>query len=308
MNRSKPRQRGSVLIIVLILMTVSVSLALYTVSVSRDIVTASAQLLDNLQARLDSGSALEKLKYIGATGRFSTWNLENLSASKEFPLQLNLRGTPITLGNSQLRLQDTAGKLGIWPPHGDTLRKLLLLGGVKPDQVAIAVDSLQDWVDADDLKHLNGAEEYYYRSEQGLGYGPRNDPLIQTLGELELIRGFRGRVFDLVKDELVESGGGSLNLSTADTQLMAAVLNIDPESARRLVQLRDKKGVLARTDLLGTGGNGLTFIDESFIDYPSKKLIVDIDTRVNDAGDSLHAIISFQPATDRLFTIEKLTE
>ena len=282
MNRSKPRQRGSVLIIVLILMTVSVSLALYTVSVSRDIVTASAQLLDNLQARLDSGSALEKLKYIGATGRFSTWNLENLSASKEFPLQLNLRGTPITLGNSQLRLQDTAGKLGIWPPHGDTLRKLLLLGGVKPDQVAIAVDSLQDWVDADDLKHLNGAEEYYYRSEQGLGYGPRNDP--------------------------VESGGGSLNLSTADTQLMAAVLNIDPESARRLVQLRDKKGVLARTDLLGTGGNGLTFIDESFIDYPSKKLIVDIDTRVNDAGDSLHAIISFQPATDRLFTIEKLTE
>ena len=193
MSPLKSSRRGSVLIIVLILMMVSVSLALYTVSVSRDIVTTSGQLMDNLQARLESGSVLEKLKYIGGTGRFSSWNLANSSASKEFPLQLNLRSAPIQVGNSELRLQDGAGKLGLWPPNTYMLKKLLLANGIKSMEAAVAADSLLDWIDEDDFKHLNGAETYYYRSEKSLAYGPRNDKFIQTLAELELIRGVPGR-------------------------------------------------------------------------------------------------------------------
>lgn len=308
MNRSRQSQRGSVLIIVLILMTVSVALALYTVSVSRDIVKSSGDLMDNLQARLESGSTLEKLKYVVSTGRFTSWSVQNLSGNKDLPLQLSLRGDVMQVGNSELRLQDSAGKLGIWPPHSAMLGRLLAEDGLKPNDVAVAVDSLSDWVDADDLTHLNGAESYYYRSEAGGAYRPRNDRFIETVQELELIKGVRGRVYDLLKDEVMETATPTFNFNTADARLLSAAFNIDLANARGLVQLRDSKGILARRDVAAAGGNILTFADEYFIPFPSMKVGVDIRTRINDAGDSLHAIVSFRPVKDRPFTVERFDE
>jgi general secretion pathway protein K len=289
-------------------MMISMALALYTVSVSRDVVKTSGQLLDNLQARLESGSALEKIKYIGSTGRFTSWNIENVSGNKEFPVQLDLRGTPLTVGDCEIRLQDSAGRLGIFPPNPDILRKLLEGAGVKPTESAVAVDSLLDWTDEDDLKRLNGAESYYYKMEQSLPYAPRNDRFIQTVGELELIKGFRGTVYDLVKDEIIETATGNFNMNTADAPLLAAVLATDLEHGRQLVQLRDQKGILLPSDIVAMGGNSLTLGDEYFRMFPSLKVAATIATRINDAGDSLHAIISFRPGKDRPFTVEKFEE
>jgi hypothetical protein len=294
--------------VVLILMTVSISLALYTVSVSRDIVATSKSLMDNLQARIESGSTLEQVKYIGSTGRFSAWNLANLSGQKEFPQQMNLRGGAMAVANCELRLQDTAGKLGLWAPNLSLLSKMLAANGVRSNEIAVACDSLLDLVDADDLKQLNGAETWYYRSERGAAYRPRNDRFIQTRGELELVKGFRGKVFDLVREEMVDTGVPTFNVNTADAPLLAAAFDVALPTAQGLVQLRDRKGFLTQTDLLASGANGLTFADESFISFPSKKVVVDIRTRVNEAGDSLKAIISFQPGKERPFTVEKLDE
>jgi general secretion pathway protein K len=289
-------------------MIVAVSLALYTVSLSRDMVNTSRQLLDKLQAKLEAGSVMEKVKYIGSTGRFSSWQLENLSGCRDFPLQLNLRGTPINTGNSELRLIDSAGRLGLWPPHPDLLKKLLLANSMKDSEADIVTDSLLDWIDADDLKRLNGAEKYYYRTEQSLAYQPRNDSFIQTLGELELIRGFRGKVFDLVKDEVIETASSAFNINTADAPLLAAALGIDLESARRLVQLREKKGVVSYPDIMAAGGNGLTLMDEYVTFFPSFTVALDIRTRINEAGDSMHAIVRFRPNTEKPFTVEKFDE
>lgn len=307
-SRSSSGERGSVLIIVLILMMISMALALYTVSVSRDIVKTSGQLLDNLQARLESGSALEKIKYIGSTGRFTSWNIENASGNKEFPVQLNLRGTPVTVGNCEIRLQDSAGRLGISPPNYDILRRLIEAGGVSPAESDAAVDSLKDWIDEDDLKRLNGAESYYYKMEQSFSYLPRNDRFIQSVGELELVKGFRGKIYDLVKDEVMETQTGTFNLNTADAPLLAAALGTDLKHGEDLVQLRDKKGILLPADLVATVGNSLTFSDEYFTMFPSLKVAVNIATRINDAGDSVHAIISFRPGKERPFTVEKFEE
>jgi general secretion pathway protein K len=308
MTRSKRRQQGSVLIIVLILMMISVSLALYTVSVSREITKTSAQLLDNLQARLESGSALEKLKYIGSTGRFTSWNLENLSGNKDFPLQLNLRDNPLTVGNCELRLQDSAGKLSLWYPHYDILKNLLLAKGVSSADSSVANDSLMDWIDEDDLKRLNGAESYYYKMEQSRPYGARNDRFLQTTGELALVKGFQGQVYDLVKDEMLETVTGSFNFNTADANLLSAVLGTGLQEAQSLVQLREKKGILLPAELIAAGGNGLTLTDDYFSMFPSMKVAVTIASRINEAGDSVRAIVSFRPGKERPFTVEKFEE
>src|ERR1017187_5930517 len=148
-------EKGSVLIIVLVLMMVSISLALYTVSLSRDMVATSQQLLDKLQAKLDATNTMEKMVFIGTTGRFSSWNIENTNSTPDFPLQLNLRNSPQMIGNCQLRLQDSAGRLGLWSLNALYLKGILRHAGIKPGEIETAVDSLLDWVDEDDLKHLN---------------------------------------------------------------------------------------------------------------------------------------------------------
>lgn len=308
MNRSDRREKGSVLIIVLVLMMVTMSLALYTVSLSRDMVVTSQQLLDQLQAKLDTTSTMEKIIYIGTTGRFSSWNIENISANRDFPLLLNLRNTPFMVGNSQLRLQDSAGRLGLWPPNTFYLKRMLQHTGIKQGEVETAVDSLLDWADEDDFKHLNGAESYYYHNEQSKKYLPRNDRFIQAVDELALIKGWRGAVFEALRDEIVPTASGSFNLNTADAALLSGILDISRESAGQLIQVREKNGVLSRADLMVAAPNALTNMDEYITNFPSMTVAVDIRTTIGVSGDLQRAVIRFRPSKDRPYTIETFEE
>jgi hypothetical protein len=289
-------------------MTVAISLALYVVSLSRDMVATSQQLLDKLQAKLDTASSMEKILYIGTTGRFSSWNIENLSANREFPLLLNLRNSPFMAGSSQIRLQDSAGRLGLWPPNTYFLKRILYRSGIKSAEVETAVDSLLDWIDDDDFKHLNGAESYYYRSEQSKKYLPRNDRFIQAVAELELIKGWRGSVFDLLYDEIAPVATVTLNLNTADAVILSGVLDISRESADSLIKLREKTGIISRADLMVMAPNALTSMDEYITYFPSMTVMVDIRTKIGLSGDKQRAAIRFGAHKDRPYTIENFEE
>ena len=308
MNRSERSERGSALIIVLVLMMVSTSLALYTVSLSRDMVATSHQLLDKLQAKLDTTSTMEKVVYIATTGRFSSWNIENMSAGRDFPLQLNLRNTPFTVGASQLRLQDSAGRLGLWPPNPYVLKRMVQHIDIKPGEAATAVDSLLDWVDDDDLKHLNGAESYYYRAEQSKKYLPRNDRFIQGVDELMLIKGWRGAVFDALRDEIIPTGTSSFNINTADAAMLSGALDISRESADQLIQLREKNMILSRADIVALTPNALTNTYEYITNFPSKTVAVDLRTTIGVSGDFQRAVINFEANIYRPYTIETFEE
>jgi general secretion pathway protein K len=308
MIHSERNEKGSVLIIVLVLMMVSMSLALYAVSLSREMIATSQQLLDKLQAKLDTSSTMEKLIYIGTTGRFSSWNIGNISSNHEFPAQLNIRNSPIKVGNSQVRLQDSAGRLGLWPPNPYHLKRMLRHFGIKPGEVETAVDSLLDWTDEDDLKRLNGAESYYYRLEQSKKYLPRNDRFIQAVDELALIKGWRGAVFDALRDEIIPTATETLNLNTADAALLSSVLDISRKSAEKLIQLRDKNGVISRADLMVLAPNELTNMDEYISNFPSKTVAVDIRTSIGVSGDLQRAVIRFKAGIDRPYTIENFEE
>jgi general secretion pathway protein K len=76
----------------------------------------------------------------------------------------------------------------------ESLARLLRNTGVKdPDVVATIVDSVLDWLDADDLHRLHGAEEEYY----GLlpePYRPRNGSF-EALDELLLVKGMTRDIF-----------------------------------------------------------------------------------------------------------------
>jgi hypothetical protein len=308
MDLSKRSENGSVLIIVLVLMIVATSLALFMVSLSRDMVSTSQQLIDKLQVKLDTTSKMEKIIYIGTTSRFSSWNIENKSSIDAFPLLLNLRNNSICVGNSQVRLQDSAGRIGLWPPNTFYLKRILRHIGIVPGEIEAAVDSLLDWVDDDDFKHLNGAESYYYRSEQGKKYLPRNEQSIQAIDELTLVKGWRGPVFDAIRNEIMPSGRGELNMNTADAMVLTGILDVSMDTAEQLIALREKNGILSGVNLAGVVPNSLTMTDEYITNFPSMTVMIDIRTTIGVSNDFQRAAINFKATKDRPFTIESFEE
>jgi general secretion pathway protein K len=170
------------------------------------------------------------------------------------------------------------------------------------------MDSLHDWIDEDDLKRLNGAEKYYYHNEQAYAYLPRNDKFIQSLDELLLIKGMPGKIFELLKSEILETTPAAININTASAPVLAAAANIDLENARRFLQVRDKKGEVSLNDLLVATGKKLTFEDDYVTAFPSLTLDVDIRTRVNEAGDKVRLLVRFTPDRERPYTVEKFDQ
>ena len=98
-----------------------------------------------------------------------------------------------------------------------------------------------DWYDRDDLKHLNGAESFYYRFVLGARFKPRNSSAIQSIYEWKLIKGIQ-KVFPIIKPYLCISPYWKPNLNTMDTYVIASFLDIPIEYAQQLKKVRDEKG------------------------------------------------------------------
>lgn len=86
-----------------------------------------------------------------------------------------------------LQLQDGRGLLNLNRPDAKRLPKLLRHCGANEIQVTALSDALADYIDADQLKRINGAEAFEYRAA-GLPE-PRNAPLLSR-EELWRVYGF----------------------------------------------------------------------------------------------------------------------
>lgn len=95
--------------------------------------------------------------------------------------QIEFAGTHLTI-----RVTDERGKIPLNHIEDDTATQMLEQAGLSGDQLAIARDSLLDWIDDDDLPRANGAEAPNYAR---LGITPRNGALL-SIDELARIRGF----------------------------------------------------------------------------------------------------------------------
>ncbi len=95
----------------------------------------------------------------------------------------------------EIRMVDEAGKFQVNGISPDRLRALVeVCGETRESRRDTVVDSILDWIDADSLHRLNGAESDYYK-EQGLDYGCKNRPL-DVVNELLLVRGVTPEIFN----------------------------------------------------------------------------------------------------------------
>ncbi len=144
--------------------------------------------------------------------------------------------------NVEVRAFDHIGKLSLLRMNVDSLQKILEQRlGKDLQKITPLLDAWQDWMDADKLKRLNGAEDEYYQSLKQ-PYLPRNGAL-ETLDELLLIKGFK-EVFGEVNLESVFtlfSHHQGVNPNFASMDALAWIPSMNAEIAQKIIHHRAKK-------------------------------------------------------------------
>ena len=167
-------------------------------------------------------------------------------------------------GGYWVRVLDEDGKLNLNQVEETTLRQVFTNIGFDLDRGQELTDVILDWRDDDQLVRLHGAESDYYLSLP-VPY-PAKDGPFTTVDELLLLRGVTGALYygregPALRDLFTVysgSGGGNVNLLTANPLVLQAVLGIDTQTAHDLVRQRSEASEANLAGLFPGGGAGGT--------------------------------------------------
>lgn len=142
---------------------------------------------------------------------------------------------PLEKGLIHYSIRDENGKININTASRETLTKALEVNGLSLGlERDTIVDSILDWIDQDNLLHVNGAESDYY---QGLSpaYYAKNGPL-DSVEELLRIKGVTPELFYGSEEYLFEEPSSSENTSGLRRIFtVQKVTQFNPNTAERVV-------------------------------------------------------------------------
>jgi hypothetical protein len=138
-----------------------------------------------------------------------------------------------------------AGKLNInhllngeEPAKLDVLRRYFAHRGIAFAESSRLIDSMLDWIDSDNIRHLNGAE-------MTGTYHPPNRGRIVSLDEIPRINGAEALVSKgNWRDDFTIYGGGLIDLQYASGNVLEALPGVTDAQAQRFIEMRrgpDKK-------------------------------------------------------------------
>src|SRR3990167_6427288 len=145
--------------------------------------------------------------------------------------------------NCKVFISDEGAKININKITNETRTSFVkVLTAYKLEELAaeIITDSILDWLDEDELHHVNGAEKQYYDTLLE-PYEPKNGPF-ETIEELTLVRGITPEIFELLREHLTIYGSGKINVNFAPKEVLLYVPMITQEIAEAVVKYRKKKG------------------------------------------------------------------
>ncbi len=250
------RQRGAVIIIVL---WTAVLLAILVAAMASKVRLSAATAANNRNA----GLAWAELMSAASHAEMELM-LERMELPVGEPLELSANGelrTPAYRFNGQqlrlhypagedivVRIYDHAGKINLNRINRQDMQQLIThwLGGLDadPEQVRELLAAWTDWTDLNDLEGIDGAESEYYRNlEQA--YAPRNNPELDSVGELLLIRGFDEVLagVNLEAAFTVYGNGRRLNLNLATREAMRLVPGLSEETIERVIAYREREDI-----------------------------------------------------------------
>lgn len=155
----------------------------------------------------------------------------------------------------EVRAMSEGGKININIASESILRRIIGNLGLEGEERDIVVSSILDWRDTDDFYRLNGAENDYYQSLKE-PYSCKNGNL-DTIEELLLVRGITPDLFygknggPGLKDIFsIYASGEQIDINSASSPVIRAVLGVPDEISRRIVKAREEKEFQHMQDLL----------------------------------------------------------
>lgn len=148
-------------------------------------------------------------------------------------------------------ISDESGKINVNKITDDTKTgfiKFLTAHKLEELVAETITDSILDWLDEDDLHHINGAEKDFYATLPE-PYEPKNGPF-ESIEELVLVKGITPQIFELLRDHLTIYGSGKININFASREVLLSVPGMPLEMAEAIVQLRKKRGKIKKLSTL----------------------------------------------------------
>jgi len=150
----------------------------------------------------------------------------------------NLVGEIGNRGTYEAHITGEGGRLNLnWlvagedPARLEILRKFLENKGVDLNERDRMIDCLLDWVDADNLERLNGAED-------GPNYHPANT-LLTRLDQLKKVKGWQEYTSNEDwDDELTLNSGGPIDLMWASRDVLLALPGMTDQIVDQFLQIR----------------------------------------------------------------------
>lgn len=270
-----PNSGGMALIMAMIAIFVLSALAV-GFALSMKVEARLAQNADSEQQMLWLGrSGVELARYVLANHPpepFDSLNQRwaggsgSMAESNSVLSSIPLDNYPVGDGTVSIKIIDLDRKVNINTASAATIQQALTVMGVDANEISVVSDSILDWIDADDIPRVAGAESDYY---QGLvvPYYAKNAP-IDNLSELLLVRGITPEMywgsnatnhipsvfqhklglgtapgqtpdypFGLV-DIFTPVSSGRININTADINVLQMIPGVDAAIAAAIIKQR----------------------------------------------------------------------
>lgn len=228
------KQQGFILVLTLwVLVIVAIAAGYFAERVARSIELAQ-QSRQNTRAVIDMAGSRAEILY-----RLGTISMTEYGLGRGNTV-IALDNRPYYgLGKTLVRLQDNRGLLNLNTADDDRLQRLLGLVGIPAEQRDHLIDTLHDFIDADKLHRLNGAEDDEYLA---LNLPPPPNRNLITPWEAKRIIGWRdspqlwknGRLVELTTTSL----SFGLNPNTAPAEVLATLPGVTEEIAQIIITRR----------------------------------------------------------------------
>lgn len=271
------KQRGIALIQVLIIAIILTMLGIFINQSVREQVNITGYIQGNHQVGLLLETVEAELLHQLLTNR----RYPNADSENDYVKNWNFYGKPFSINEQvTIEMQDLSGLLSLNYMNQTVANRLFVLLGHEGEEVRIFFDSLKDWKDEDDLKHLNGAESDYY---QKLNLQTPRNGYLQSIAEVHNIRSAKLMTMAQWQKYFSLSLVSRFNPLNAPEQLLKAFIDNDVEW-EGVMQLRDDKQLNMINFYQMTGidaGQSVTFSTGRWI-----RIKIHVDTENNQLSKS----------------------
>jgi general secretion pathway protein K len=261
MRSMMTRQRGAVIIIVLwtsVLLTILVTVLASKVQLSAKTAFHNKVGSSDLAAVMSAHNSAE-MELMLERMPLPVGDIAETDEDGEFRIPAyRFNGQPLQLSydtdeNIVVRIYDHAGKINLNRIPRQEMQLLIekrLGDRPDPQQVQELLAAWTDWTDLNVLPGLQGAEDEYYLSLDP-PYTARNNPELETVEELRLIRGFDELFKDVNLDAAftVYGTGRTVNLNLATRETMQLLPGLNDELIEVILAYREVKDLRNKNEV-----------------------------------------------------------